>query len=374
MESLISGGAILAFFCAFVIYKKPDKKVADRLLCLLLLVLTINYLVNIFRIWDARNFAPNVIGTSAALIFVYGPLIYLYILSFTGRKKITIKNSFQHFIPFLIYEVFNIYYFTSDNFREQNYLEHAYLNHHFFYFYLVTILKGLHPLIYLAITLNITLHHSSYMKKNYSFDSIHMNLKWMRYLVVSMSVLAIIAVILNVFRVGKPETIFHLAGEIVMASATIWIFTIGYYGFKKTPVFINIKSNEKPAAQEKYQKTKIENNYADEIRKALLKKMEEEKPFLNPKLNIAELAEEINYPSYQISQVLNDKMGMTFFDFVNNYRIQEIKSRMRQENFEQLTLLGNALESGFNSKASFNRIFKKSVGMTPSEYYKKYHN
>jgi len=201
-----------------------------------------------------------------------------------------------------------------------------------------------------------------------------MNLKWMRYLVVSMLVLIVIVMILNMFRVGKKEAIYYMAGEIIMACATIWVFTIGYYGIKKAPVFISFeKFFTNSELKNKYQNTRLEESIAETIRKELLIKMETDKPFLNPKLNISDLAKKISFPSYQISQVLNDKMGMTFFDFVNNYRIQEIKNRMREENFEQLTLLGNALECGFNSKASFNRIFKKTVGMTPSEYYKKHH-
>lgn len=98
--------------------------------------------------------------------------------------------------------------------------------------------------------------------------------------------------------------------------------------------------------------------------------MDAEKPFLNPNLNLPQLAKDLEIPSYQLSQVLNKNIELNFFDFINSYRVEEIKAKMADSKYDNLSLLGIAFESGFNTKSAFNRVFKKITGLTPSEYKK----
>jgi AraC-like DNA-binding protein len=99
--------------------------------------------------------------------------------------------------------------------------------------------------------------------------------------------------------------------------------------------------------------------------------MTHEKPYLNPELNLYLLAERLNLLPNHLSQAINSVERKNFFDFVNHYRIQEVKKCLVSNEKEHLTLLGIAFECGFNSKTSFNRTFKKIVGLTPSEFRKK---
>ena len=98
--------------------------------------------------------------------------------------------------------------------------------------------------------------------------------------------------------------------------------------------------------------------------------MKEEKPYLDPLLSINKLAEVTKMPQYKISKLLNNSLNQNFYDFVNGYRIEEIKSRLAKGEAESYSILGIAMDSGFNSKASFNRVFKKTTGVTPSAYLK----
>ena len=95
-----------------------------------------------------------------------------------------------------------------------------------------------------------------------------------------------------------------------------------------------------------------------------------EKPFLRTKLSINDLAEELDIPSHHISQVINERLNQNYFDFINSYRIEELKVKLKDPRNKHLTMLGIAFDCGFNSKASLNRIFKKHTGQTPSEYLK----
>ena len=99
--------------------------------------------------------------------------------------------------------------------------------------------------------------------------------------------------------------------------------------------------------------------------------MEVEKPFLKNKITLQEIASALDIPNHHLSQVLNDKIKQNFFDFINGYRIEALKEKLKDPKSKHLTILGIANECGFNSKASFNRIFKKNTGLTPSEYLKR---
>jgi AraC-like DNA-binding protein len=96
--------------------------------------------------------------------------------------------------------------------------------------------------------------------------------------------------------------------------------------------------------------------------------MQTEKPFLNPTLKINDLADSLSIPSKNLSQVINQEFGNNFFDFVNKYRVEEAKLKIINSNGNGRTILDILFDSGFNSKAAFNRAFKKHTGYTPSQF------
>ena len=103
---------------------------------------------------------------------------------------------------------------------------------------------------------------------------------------------------------------------------------------------------------------------------SLKKAMERERVFLNPNLNLDILSQHTGIPSKTISAILNQHLQKSFNEFVNGYRVEELKRRLQENQDSNLTILGTALECGFNSKASFQRIFKEMTGFSPGEYQK----
>jgi AraC-like DNA-binding protein len=90
--------------------------------------------------------------------------------------------------------------------------------------------------------------------------------------------------------------------------------------------------------------------------------------FTNSELNLSELATRLNiYPNY-LSQTINEREGVNFYDYVNNLRIEEFKRLILIPENQKYTFLALAFDCGFNSKSAFNRFFKKSTGLSPSEY------
>ena len=98
--------------------------------------------------------------------------------------------------------------------------------------------------------------------------------------------------------------------------------------------------------------------------------MQSGKPFLDPNLTLAQLSDALEIPSHYLSQVINEVFGLNFFNFVNGYRVEEVKLRILNPKYDSFPVLGIALECGFNSKTAFNRIFKNMTGLTPTEYKK----
>ena len=98
--------------------------------------------------------------------------------------------------------------------------------------------------------------------------------------------------------------------------------------------------------------------------------MKSEKPYLEPDLNIYKLSEQIGTSRHYLSQVINEKAGKSFFDFINGFRVEEAQSKLTDPAMANKSILGIAFDSGFNSKATFNTTFKKHSGMTPSAYQK----
>jgi AraC-like DNA-binding protein len=149
------------------------------------------------------------------------------------------------------------------------------------------------------------------------------------------------------------------------------VFYIGYFGIKQENIFTtqevveNLRTEEK-GRSDKYKKSGMKSELVEELYGKLLKIMDEEKPYLDPRLSLTALAQLMEISPNQLSQIINQKASVNFHDFVNNYRVEEfIQNAQKNKNFSLLAL---ALDSGFNSKSSFNNIFKKQKGISPSKY------
>ncbi|HTJ52679.1 MAG TPA: helix-turn-helix domain-containing protein [Cyclobacteriaceae bacterium] len=98
--------------------------------------------------------------------------------------------------------------------------------------------------------------------------------------------------------------------------------------------------------------------------------MVEKKPYLDAELTLSTLAKDLSMSRNQLSHLINVGVGANFYDFVNKYRVEEVKRLMTDPQVKNFNLLGIALEAGFKSKSTFNLIFKRFTGLTPTEYRK----
>ncbi len=103
----------------------------------------------------------------------------------------------------------------------------------------------------------------------------------------------------------------------------------------------------------------------------IVRLMQEEKLYKNPDLSLPLLAQKVSLPTNELSRIINNGLHKTFTDFVNDFRIAEVKERLLKEEDDKFTLLGIALDAGFSSKTTFNRVFKERTGMAPKFFKKK---
>ncbi|MFV0329868.1 MAG: helix-turn-helix domain-containing protein [Dysgonomonas sp.] len=183
---------------------------------------------------------------------------------------------------------------------------------------------------------------------------------------------ALVFVILREFF-SFPLSLYNLFAIVVL----VFVNILGFRGIKYSTIFNQtvIPYNQSPINREIFiEKEKSYANYglkqeeAVLLSKRLKNYMECEKPYTNMDLTLKDLASALDtYPHY-ITQVLNTVFNQNFYDFINSYRIDEIQKRLHDPQYKNLTILAIAFDCGFNSKSTFNRIFKQKTGLTPSEY------
>jgi AraC-like DNA-binding protein len=96
--------------------------------------------------------------------------------------------------------------------------------------------------------------------------------------------------------------------------------------------------------------------------------MQSDKPYMSGDITLQKLAEKVSIPANHLSQIINERIGQNFFDFINSYRVKEVQRLFADPSKKHYSLLAIAEEVGFNSKSTFNSAFKKYSNMTPSEF------
>ena len=380
MTTIIIIGFIQAFFFAVLALTKKKKEVADYILAALFLILCFQLGVNYVMVTEKyREALPHLIGTAGPMSLLYGPLLFFFIKNFISEKHKFKPKHLLHFVPFIADYIDGYIKFYNQSGQEkiQDLIEimNGQPDADLAVFLLI---RSIHPIIYCIWSIDVLRVHRKNLFRLYSFTSEKLKLEWLWYLTWSMFVVGVSAFILNVIIVFFDVADWVQLRMIILVIAALWVFFLGYYSIKKTPFYrsyhidgIDTLDFDKILKQpEKYEKTKLKEEEVPGLKKKLLDFLVQEKPYLNNSLSIGELAESIDIPTYQLSQLINDKLGKSFFELINSYRVDEVKQRFFDPKYSNLTLLGIAMECGFNSKASFNRIFKQLTNQTPTEYIK----
>jgi len=313
-----------------------------------------------------------------------GPFLYLYVRSF--KETITWRKAWPHFLLFFIFLILDYTilpslvnkYPASHRMPEEIVLDPASDIR-----ITIRIIRNVQMIIYYFLAQRAL---KSYQKSiHHLFSEVsRISLAWMRWVINGYLFLIISLLILFYFVVQFPDQ-FELVIVVNMAIITPYIYLITFKGLTQ-PTLWQIKANgqkenieneilqaEKIESLKKDEKNiqplkRVQENKIEEIISRIQKIMKEEKLYQETQLTLQDLANKIEFPSYQVSQAINEGMNMNFYDLVNSYRVEEAKRLLLDEKSKNFTILSVGFEAGFNSKTTFNTVFKKFTGKTPTEY------
>lgn len=229
-----------------------------------------------------------------------------------------------------------------------------------------------HILLYIQMTIYlglifITIRRNKLTILNSYSDELKLNKQWLSYFMSFFMVGFALALIRNVVKFTKFQSALDVITPIMMLAGLGFSCWILWQALNKPELFKGI-SSQLEAVRFPTGNKKISTEQAVAILEKLELYMQSQKSFLNPTLNIDTLAEEVGVATQDISLALNHHLGRHFFDFINGYRIEVACEMLASPDFSETTILDIALESGFNSKSSFNTAFKKQMQITPSQY------
>lgn len=365
-------GIFIAFFLALIILTKKGRSLPDTFLGIWMLVIGIHLFVYYSFVSGLIFQYPALIGFNIPYPFLHGPLLYLYTEALTNPEKFETKKWLLHFIlPICLLISHLPILFLPENERVLVYKQDG---KGFETLMLIgSILLSISGIIYTIITHILLYKHKKRILHHFSNQE-KINLNWLRFLFYGMGI--IWAVI--IFG-GSDEWIFSIA--------TVFVVFIGYFGIKQVGIFTNQNQNiaenetihelilesvaEKSILEKKkYAKSGLNVDSAKDLHQRLLELMQAEKLFIAPELTLTDLATRLEiHPNY-LSQVINEIEGVNFYDYINSLRIEEFKRLVSLPENQKYTLLALAYDCGFNSKSAFNRFFKKSTDLSPSEYLK----
>lgn len=199
-----------------------------------------------------------------------------------------------------------------------------------------------------------------YMGKQYRFIRI------MVYLIFSHGIIWMLDIHLTL--IGSDSGLFFNQANLIYFLIVGYIFI---YLFLNYPMVIYETDLEREVPEkEKYQFSSLSSEKAKKYLNDMNTYMLEEKPFLDPDLSLQQLSVKLNIPHTILSEIMNNVVNQNFYDYVNNFRVEEFKRLASNKNNRHLKILSMAYDSGFKSKTTFNTTFKKFTGQTPSEFMK----
>ena len=358
-----------------------ENRLADKLLAILLLLLSVrvaNWMLGFAGWYDSHDgHTTFMFYFSWSNNLAYGPLIWLYFRSLTNHKFRLIGNQWLHFLPFVLSLIIQMVLFVDD----------IVINHwvsgkplpyfhgtrgHFAEFGLGIFDDILFIISYLSIIIYF-LYTTMQFRKYYIYINHHfsetetISFKWLRNFLIAFLCGLMIWIGFYLFEAITQNPASYIQSWYGHFTWGVIIYYLSIGGFGTHPNF-QLPLNFNPRQDKNNQKIKaIEESPWEEKLKTHIN---QQKPYLNPQLTLTELAQQLNTSPAVISKTINSCFKQNFNDYINAHRVEDVKKRMIESEYQHLTLLGLAMESGFNSKATFNRAFKKHTQLSPTEYIK----
>ena len=375
---IVGVGILQGIFLAALLFFHPksDKSVSKFLACYILC-----YCIPMLTPIVQHFFSWQLLALIDPILLLLGPCLYLYVSSF--KEKITVRKAWPHFVLFFLFVVLDIYLYikfidqypiTSQVPPEVPQLPQSMAR--------VFVRIG-QMILYYFLAGNALTSYQRSINHLYSETS-KINLSWVRWLINGYIILLLIMIGLYFMILRTPEN-FGMIILINTAIVTPYMYAVAFRGLTQptlwqirhetTPERIEaaikeVESIEKILHQDepRVPKTTLGGDKINYVGVRVTSLMEEAKLYLQSELTLQDLAEKLEIPPYQVTQAINDGLGKNFYDLVNGYRVEEAKRLLSDPASRNSKVLTIGMDAGFNSKTTFNTVFKKFTGLTPSEF------
>lgn len=296
---------------------------------------------------------PHLMSVTASFPYLFGPILFFYFKSIFRSKGFQFFKDWPHLMPFVIFIIGHV----------NLYLQSAHSK--------LAIITGaaITPqgipwpwlnLIQLSIYTIIC-----YYEYEGEAENTREVKKWFR-LIIGLFSLFIAANLIYYICARLPW--FNPTWDYMISAASMaFIYTIAVYAYFNNKVFNGFELMEN-TTKPKYQNSGLKDAFSDEVLSRLNALMDEEKLYVDDEINLDKLALRLQVTRHQLSQVLNERAEMNFFEYINSRRIQEARRLLRNTSKKELNIIEIAYKVGYTNKVTFNNTFKKYTGMTPSEF------
>lgn len=366
MEAILYIGISQTLFAGILIAVKKPRMLANQILAAWLLTICTEMIIVLINDTLVELYPIKI------LPYTYGPLLLLYAKWMTTEQPRFHIGYLWHFSPFIIFLIASLVFLDA---KVMSGTDGFLLKDRFISFRIVYAITFFISITAYSVATFVVIHrHQKRLKQLLSYSSGKVTLQWLLGLSITFYAGYVVMFIFGGIDIMVDIIPFD-PYEISFIGLTILTFLFGVFGFNQPGIFeeVVLHREMKPVQPE-------ENNGKKYVRSGLKKKditryvkmieeyMSVNKPYLNRELTIYDLSGQLRIPRHILSEVINEHMGKNFYNLVNEYRVQEVKERMKNPQYRNLTILAIAFDAGFNAKSSFNTIFKEKTGMTPSEY------
>ncbi|TVQ66904.1 MAG: AraC family transcriptional regulator [Balneolaceae bacterium] len=371
MNTVFIIGIFLCFFLQFLLMSKKEASTTDKILAVWMFVFGLHlfsYYLHYLGYWEVY---PHLSGLHHPFPLLHGPFLYLYVLfSIRSDQRFNWQN-YLHFAPAALFYIYMIPFLFFYSAERKLMVNRGLVDDYavFIQFSLVAfIISGIS---YTTLSYRLLGKYRDLTEQNFAYrESIDLN--WLRTFIWGLGLTFIIVTVVILLDNGLGLDFGFNTDLIFFVLLIAFILYLGYSGIRHRNIFSDHPGMEhrivEPRPAGEYNRSGLKAEDADRIHKELLELMKTGKPYLEPKLTLSMLADELKLSPNHLSQVINQYEEKNFFDFVNAYRIEEFKKRALDPLNSNYSILAIALDSGFNSKSSFNQVFKKVTGKTPSRF------
>lgn len=360
LNQLVYFGYFQSLFLLFIYVFSPKKrKSINRYIAFLVLVLAIGLSGRILYIsgFFGDNYRWVIFSEFATLLF--GATIYLFTRSSLLNKQFSYKE-LLHYVPALVYNTFvtAAFILPSDEVLQER-LESGEQYRFTLFFIAIGLLFNI---TYWVLSFRIFLKFRKDIQNELSYT---VKSQFFMNFLIAVGICMLCWFSMFIYWLLGYQFLDKSAWQIIWISIALIILFITFYNIKEPQLF-RVTQLVSP---KKYAQSKLSNPELDTLKSLLEGLMEERKPYLNRKLLKSELAEMLGVSNPEIARLLNERIGMNFFEYVNYYRIKEFIALAKTDKAKNMTFFGLAQEAGFNSKTTFNKSFKDLMGTTPKEYF-----